>query len=301
MGTPEIARAALIALLRDGHEVAGVYTRADKPVGRHQTLEMPPVKKLALENGIPVLQPATLRTPGAAGQLAALKPELVVVVAYGMLLPKAVLEVPAHGCINLHVSLLPKYRGAAPIQWAVINGEQETGVSIMQLDAGMDTGPVLATERVEIPPHATAGEMFEEVTGIGARLLAATVQQIAAGKAVAVPQSGEATLAPMLKKSMAQMDFAAPAKTLHNLVRGCNPWPVAWFTTGGKRVRVQRSHVAPLAGAAPREGLSLEPLTLACGEGALALEHLQPEGGRVMTGTEWAAGRRLKPGGLLPE
>lgn len=298
MGTPDIAEAALVALLREGHEVAAVYTREDKPVGRKQLLTAPPVKLRALENGIPVVQPKTLRADGAAAELAAFAPELVVVVAYGRILPPEILAVPKHGCINLHVSLLPQYRGAAPIQWAVINGDAETGVSIMQLDEGLDTGPVLAQERVGIGPADTAGDVFATVTAIGARLLARTVEDIAAGRAAARPQEGAPSYAPPLKKEDGRLEFSMEPVTAHNRVRGCNPWPLAFFESGGKRIKVLRAAPAE-GGGAPGEVLSLSPLTVAFGGGALALHEVHPEGSRAMAGAEWAAGRRLKAGDML--
>lgn len=297
MGTPDIARHALAELLRDGRQVVAVYTRADKPVGRKQIITPPPVKLLAAENRIPVYQPASLRGPGTAEELAALEPDLVVVVAYGMLLPPEVLAVPRHGCINLHVSLLPHYRGAAPIQWAVINGEKRTGVSVMQLDEGLDTGPVLAQQAFDIPPGATAGEVFELATAIGARVLGATINDIAAGRAVATPQQGEPSHAPMLKKPMAELDFARPAAELHNLVRGCNPWPLGWFSHQGSPVKVLRTRLEDCPGSAkPGEILGTDPLIIACGQGALELEKVHPAGSRAMNGGEWSAGRRFKAG-----
>lgn len=299
MGTPAIAEMCLVALLERGVEVVGVYARPDKPVGRKQIITPPPVKVRALENGIPVYQPATLRAPGAAQELAALAPDLVVVVAYGLLLPADVLAVPTFGCINLHVSLLPKYRGAAPIQWAVINGDTETGVTVMQMDEGLDSGPILAQQAIEIGPNATSGEMFELSGAIGARLLADTVAAIARGEVSPVPQTGEPTLAPMLKKDMAQIDFARPAHELHNLVRGCNPWPLAWFDAADKRVKVEKTALSSLAGGTPGEVLSTTPLTVACGQGALELLQVVPQGARAMTGAEWAAGRRFKAGELI--
>ncbi len=299
MGTSEIAETALVELLRRGLDVAGAYTRPDKPVGRKQVLTPPPVKLRALENGIPVFQPASLRTPEAAGTLAALHPDLVVVVAYGLLLPPQVLAVPAHGCVNLHVSLLPQYRGAAPIQWALINGEKTTGLTVMQMDEGLDSGPILAQQALEIPQNATAGEMFEQAGAAGARLLANTVEAIARGEALARPQQGEATWAPMLKKEMAGLDFARPAWELHNLVRGCNPWPLAWFDYGAARVKVHKAALSALSGGVPGEVLSLLPLTVACGEGALELHWVVPQGARPMAGKAWAAGRRFKVGDKL--
>lgn len=293
MGTPDIAATALTALLRDQHKLVGAFTREDKPVGRKQQLTAPPVKVLAEDNGIPVYQPSTLKDAACAEIIRTLAPELIVVVAYGRILPPEILAIPPHGCVNLHVSLLPKYRGAAPIQWAIINGEAQTGVSIMQMDEGLDTGPVLAQRTLSIAGEQTAGEVFEMVGHIGARLLATTVADIAAGRAQATPQTGQPSLAPPLTKQMAQLDFEKEAKTLHNLVRGCNPWPLAWFTSGGKRIKVLRTRVAEGGTGRAGEIVSVNPLRVTCGQGILELLHLVPEGSRAMTGADWAAGRRF--------
>lgn len=301
MGTPDIAEAALTGLLRDGaHEIVAAYTREDKPVGRRQVITPPPVKVRALENGIPVYQPKTLKDPGAAEEFASLRPDLCVVVAYGRLLPAAFLQTPTHGCVNLHVSLLPKYRGAAPIQWAVINGETETGVSIMQMDEGLDTGPVITQERVGIGPEMTAGELFGEVSALGARLLVQTVADIAAGTWEAAPQKGDPTYAPPLTKEDGRLDFAMGPAAAHNRIRGCNPWPLAFFIHSGKRIKVLHAKISPLSGV-HGEVLSLSPLTVGFGGGALELVNVHPEGSRGMTGEEWAAGRRFKPGDNLSE
>lgn len=296
MGTPAIAQACLVELLERGMDVVGVYTRPDKPVGRKQIITPPPVKVRALENGIPVFQPATLRTADAAKTLATLKPDLVVVVAYGLLLPPEVLAVPLHGCINLHVSLLPQYRGAAPIQWAVINGDKKTGVTVMQIEEGLDTGPVLAQREIEIAPNATSGDMFGISAAVGARLLAETVEAISEGTAKATPQEGPISLAPMLKKEMAQVSFDRPAQELHNLVRGCNPWPLAWFDSAGKRIKVEKTALSSISGGKAGEVLSTSPLTVCCGDGALELLQVLPQGARSMSGSQWAAGRRFKAG-----
>ena len=297
MGTPDIAESCLGALLDAKLDVTCVYTRQDKPQGRKQVITPPPVKVRAQQAGIEVRQPATLKTPDAAEQLAALEPDLVVVVAYGLLLPPQVLPVPRFGCINLHVSLLPHYRGAAPIQWAVINGESETGVSIMQMDEGLDTGPVLACKRFPIAPDATAGGVFELSTQYGAELLIKTIAEIEAGRAKPLPQQGEGSYAPPLNKKMAQLGFEKPAQQLHNMVRGCNPWPLAWFEFQGSPVKVLASHVAENPGsAAPGEIISLSPLVVACGTGALVLEEVHPAGSRAMHGEAWCAGRRFAVG-----
>ncbi|MDL2253210.1 methionyl-tRNA formyltransferase [Ruminococcaceae bacterium OttesenSCG-928-I18] len=298
MGTPEIARVCLAEVLRQGHEVAGVYTRQDKPVGRKQVLTAPPVKVLAEENEIPVFQPQSLRDAGQVAQLRELAPALIVVVAYGLLLPPQVLDIPQYGCINLHVSLLPQYRGAAPIQWAVIHGEEKTGLTVMQMDEGLDTGPILTQEEIAIGPDTTAGELLEEVAPLGGRLLAETISALEGATIRAVPQKGPSSAAPSLDKTMAQLDFEKAAGRMHNLVRGCNPWPLAWFTHEGKRVQVLRTKKADGRGK-PGEVLHTDPLTIACGRGALALLHLKPEGKKAMTGTQWAMGRRLGPGDVL--
>lgn len=301
MGTPDIAARSLAALLEAGHTVVGVFTRADKPVGRKQVLTAPPVKKLAVEHGIPVWQPATLRDGEAEKVFRALQPDLVVVVAYGRILPPELLHIAPLGCINLHVSLLPKYRGSAPIQWAVLNGDTRTGVTIMQLDEGCDTGDILMVEKVPIDPEETSGELFDKVSAIGARTLVRAVELLKEGKLTPKKQDDtQATQAPPLTKEMARFAFDTPAQTLHDLIRGMNPWPVAFFEYGGKKVKVLQSRTAEKPeGAKPGTVLALKPLTVACADGALQMLSVTPEGGRPMDGTAWAAGRRLKTGDCL--
>ena len=301
MGTPDIAAESLAALIAAGHEIVGVFTRADKPVGRKQILTAPPVKQLAVQHNIPVWQPATLRDGKAEPIFRELAHDLVVVVAYGRILPPELLHIAPLGCINLHVSLLPKYRGSAPIQWAVLNGDAETGVTIMQLDEGCDTGDILMVERVPIGPETTSGELFDQVSAIGAKTLVTAVEKLAAGELTPQPQDdSQATQAPPLKKEMARFDFTQSAAHIHNWVRGMNPWPAAFFELDGKKVKVLESRVAPNENAAPAGTvLALKPLTIACGEGAVQLLTVTPEGGKPMAGTAWAAGRRLKAGDSL--
>lgn len=301
MGTPDIAAESLAALIAAGHEIVGVFTRADKPVGRKQILTAPPVKQLAVQHNIPVWQPATLRDGKAEPIFRDLAPDLVVVVAYGRILPPELLHIAPLGCINLHVSLLPKYRGSAPIQWSVLNGDSETGVTIMQLDEGCDTGDILMVERVPIGPETTSGELFDQVSAIGARTLVTAVEKLAAGELTPQPQDdSQATQAPPLKKEMAKFHFTQSAAHIHNWVRGMNPWPAAFFELDGKKVKVLESRLASNENAAPAGTvLALKPLTIACGEGALQLLTVTPEGGRPMAGTAWAAGRRLKAGDSL--
>lgn len=301
MGTPDIAAESLAALIAAGHEIVGVFTRADKPVGRKQIMTAPPVKQLAQQHNIPVWQPATLRDGKAEPIFRELAPDLVVVVAYGRILPPELLHIAPLGCINLHVSLLPKYRGSAPIQWAVLNGDAETGVTIMQLDEGCDTGDILMVERVAIGPETTSGELFDQVSATGAKTLVTAIEKLAAGELTPQPQNdAEATQAPPLTKDMARFDFTQSAAHIHNWVRGMNPWPAAFFELDGKKVKVLESRVAPNARSAPAGTvLALKPLTIACGEGALQLLTVTPEGGKPMAGTAWAAGRRLKAGDSL--
>ena len=301
MGTPDIAAHCLQALYEAGHTLCGVFTRQDKPVGRKQVLTAPPVKQVALAHGTPVFQPVTLRDEAIQAQIRALEPEIIVVVAYGRILPPEVLAIPPRGCINLHVSLLPKYRGSAPIQWAVLNGDAETGVTIMQLDEGCDTGDILMVERVAIGPETTSGELFDQVSATGAKTLVTAIEKLAAGELTPQPQNdAEATQAPPLTKEMARFDFTQSAAHIHNWVRGMNPWPAAFFELDGKKVKVLESRVAPDAKSAPAGTvLALKPLTIACGEGAPQLLTVTPEGGKPMAGTAWAAGRRLKAGDSL--
>ncbi len=293
MGTPDIARQCLLSLLQTEHEVLCVYTRADKPVGRKQVLTSPPVKQLAEERGVAVFQPPNMRGEETFTHLSQLAPDLIVVVAYGCILPSEILVLPKYGCINLHVSLLPQYRGAAPIQWAVIDGHDETGVSIMRLDEGLDTGDVLSCERFPIEPEATAGEVLGIAAKVGTELLVRTLADIEKGTAVATEQTGAVSLAPTLNKKMAAFNFDRSALELHNLVRGCNPWPLAWFEAAGKRIKVLKARVSTLEGKAG-EVLALNPLVVGCETGALELLQVLPEGKKEMSGTQWAQGKRLQ-------
>ncbi len=301
MGTPDIAAESLAALIEAGHEICAVFTRRDKPVGRKQILTAPPVKQLAEKHGIPVYQPRTLRDGSSDDVIRELAPDIVVVVAYGCIIPPQLLHVARYGCINLHVSLLPKYRGSAPIQWAVLNGDSRTGVSIMQLDEGLDTGDVLMVEPVDIDPEETSGQLFDRVSAVGAKTLVAALEKLPSGQLKPVPQQHElATQAPPLNKDMARFDFTQTAAHIHNWVRGMNPWPVAWFEHDGKRIKVLECHLAKEErGAVPGTVLALKPLTIAAGDGAVELLTVTPEGGKPMTGTAWAAGRRLKVGDSL--
>lgn len=301
MGTPDIAAESLAALLDAGHEVCGVFTRRDKPVGRKQILTAPPVKQVAVEHGLSVYQPRTLRDGSSDELIKELAPDIIVVVAYGCIIPPQLLHVAKYGCINLHVSLLPKYRGSAPIQWAVLNGDEGTGVTIMQLDEGLDTGDILMVEPVTIGPEETSGELFDRVSAVGAGTLVTALEKIESGELTPRKQdNAAATMAPPLTKDMAQFDFTQDAAHIHNWVRGMNPWPMAWFTTsGGKKVKVTECRAVPSHGEAPGTVLATRPLTVACAEGAIQLLHVVPEGKKPMDGTSFAAGLRLKAGDSL--
>lgn len=301
MGTPDIAAQSLEALIQAGHEICAVFTRRDKPVGRKQILTAPPVKQLAEKHDIPVYQPRTLRDGSSDDLIRQLAPEIIVVVAYGCIIPPQLLHIARYGCINLHVSLLPKYRGSAPIQWAVLNGDSQTGVSIMQLDEGLDTGDVLMVEPVDIDPEETSGQLFDRVSAVGAKTLVLALEKLQAGELQPKPQQNElATMAPPLNKEMAKFDFTQEAAHIHNWVRGMNPWPVAWFLHEGKRIKVLECRVSEMVqSAAPGTVLALKPLTIAASRGAVELIEVTPEGGKPMTGTAWAAGRRLKMGDCL--
>lgn len=301
MGTPDIAAESLAALIAAGHEICAVFTRRDKPVGRKQILTAPPVKQLAQQHGIPVYQPRTLRDGSSDEIIRQLAPQIIVVVAYGCIIPPQLLHVAPYGCINLHVSLLPKYRGSAPIQWAVLNGDARTGVSIMQLDEGLDTGDVLMVEPVNIDPEETSGQLFDRVSALGAKTLVTALEKLQAGQLTPTPQdAAQATMAPPLDKEMARFDFTQDAAHIHNWVRGMNPWPAAWFSHEGKRIKVLECRLAQQPGtAAPGTVLALKPLTIAAAGGAVELLTVTPEGGKPMTGTAWAAGRRLRAGDCL--
>ena len=270
-------------------------------MGRKQILTAPPVKQLAVEHGLSVYQPRTLRDGSSDDIIRELAPDVVVVVAYGCLIPPQLLHTAKYGCINLHVSLLPKYRGSAPIQWAVLNGDAETGVTIQQMAEGIDTGDILLVEPIDIDPEETSGELFDRVSAVGAKTLVTALEKIEAGALTPQKQDDtQASKAPPLTKDMAQFDFTQDAAHIHNWVRGMNPWPVAWFAQDGKRIKVLESRLAENPQhAAPGTVLALKPLTIAAENGAVALLTVTPEGGKPMAGTAWAAGRRLKAGDSL--
>lgn len=292
MGTPQLS-ADILSILLQNNEIIAVFTREDKPVGRKQLLTPPPVKTVALAHQIPVFQPKRL-DEAALDQLEKLNPELIVVVAYGRILPKKILALPKYGCINLHVSLLPKYRGAAPIQWAIINGENTTGITVMYMNEGLDTGDIIKTKPIEIAINNTAQDLFELVSLQGAPLLQEVIEKLQNGTIKRQRQDdSRATFAPMLTRENTVIDFEKTAKQVHDLVRGLNPAPLAYFIREGKKIKVLRTQISQLGGNVG-EILSVKPLTVACGACAVTLLELVPEGKNAMSGTAYAAGARLK-------
>ncbi len=300
MGTPDFAVPSLQAVIDRGDEICAVFTQPDKPKGRGHKLQPPPVKELALQHGLPVFQPASLRDEDVQKTIADLKPEAIVVVAYGKLLPPSVLAVPPLGCINVHGSLLPKYRGAAPIQWAVINGEKSTGVITMFMAEGMDTGDMLLKAETDIGPEETAGELFDRLKLIGAELLTDTLNQLEQGCLKGTPQdNSQATLAPMLKKEMSAIDWSKPARQIHDQIRGLNPWPCAAATIDGRRVKLLASQVVGGSNT-PGTVHSIDgELLIACGQGMLKITELQAETGKRMSGKNYLLGHTIKDGALL--
>jgi methionyl-tRNA formyltransferase len=270
MGTPGFALATFEGLIDFGLNLVGVYTQPDRPKGRGKKLAAPPVKELALQHDIPVFQPQKLREPAVVEQLKELKPDLIVVVAYGQILPQAVLEIPQYGCINVHASLLPKYRGAAPINKAIIDGETETGVTTMYMDVGLDTGDMLVKRSLAIGVNETAGQLHDRLALIGREAMEETLNRICAGTLVAEKQDDALTCyAPLMKKEDGLIDWNQPATRVHNLVRGLDPWPGAYSHLDGEVLKVAATTVDPELSGAPGEILSADKtgVRVACREG----------------------------------
>ncbi len=293
MGTPDFAVHSLDRLLRDGHNVSAVFTKQDMPRGRKMIMTPPEVKVFAQSKGLQVHQPSTLRDESVIELIRSLNPDVIVVVAYGKLLPKEVLEIPPMGCINLHGSLLPRYRGAAPIQWTVLSGDKIGGATTMYMNEGLDTGDMILRYETEVGEDETSEELFDRLAVDGADLLSETLDLIRSGKAVAVPQDElMATYAPMLDKNMCRIDWTKSSQEVHNLVRGLNSWPMALTTLDGKRIKVIRTRKSDMSGK-PGYVVSTEPLTVACGSGAVEILTLQPEGKKPMDSKAFLMGHRL--------
>ena len=301
MGTPDFAVPSLERLIADGHTVSLVVTQPDKPVGRKQILTPPTVKVCALAHDIEVYQPASMRTEEAYARLAQEKADAIIVVAYGKILPKNILELTPYGCINVHGSLLPRYRGAAPVQWAVLNGDAEAGVTTMLLDEGVDTGDMLLAFSRPLDDTITGGELFDLLAQDGADLLSRTLDELQAGTLTPTPQPAEgACYASMLDKSMCPLDWSKPARTLHNQVRGMNPWPVATCCVDGKVMKVFVSRIGDATDANPGTVVSDKPFAVACGDGlTLILDEIQAEGSRRMVAADYLRGHPVAVGSNL--
>lgn len=306
MGTPEFAVPSLKALVDAGHQVCGVFTQPDKPKNRGMKLQAPPVKLLALELGIPVYQPVKLRDGEALAILKELAPELIVVAAYGKLLPLDILSMPQFGCVNVHSSLLPKYRGAAPINWAILNGEDETGVTIMYMAEGMDTGDILAQRSTPIYIDENAAQLFDRLAVMGAELLTEVVGQIADGTAAATPQDNSlSSHAPMLSREQSPLDWRRTARQLHDQVRGLFPWPAATAILDGIRCKILRTAL-PNNAVEKASGTVVQAdkkgVVVACGDGkALEILELQPDGKKAMAASAFLMGHPIQVGTVLPK
>ncbi|AJY76458.1 methionyl-tRNA formyltransferase [Paenibacillus beijingensis] len=309
MGTPQFAVPSLTLLLERGYEVVAVITQPDRPKGRKKTLTPPPVKEAALLHGLPVLQPERLRSPEAVEAVKSFKPDLIVTAAYGQILPKAVLELPRLGCINVHGSLLPKYRGGAPIQRSIMNGETVTGVTIMYMAEGLDTGDMISCVEVPITDEDTSGTMFEKLSIAGAELLGRTLPAIEAGEAAAVPQRNEeATYAPNLTREDERIDWSRSARELFNQVRGLSPAAGAFTQLAGDVFKVRACRTlapgqAPASAAAPGTVLrtGADGIAVQTGGGVLLLTEIQPAGKRAMNAGDWLKGASLPEGTVLGE
>ncbi len=316
MGTPDFSVPVLTAMKEAGHDMLAAVTQPDKPKGRGKEMQMTPVKAKALELGIPVLQPKRVRDPEFVEQLRELKPDVMVVVAFGQILTKEVLEVPKYGCINVHASLLPMYRGAAPIQYVILNGEKETGVTTMFMDEGLDTGDMLLKTVVPITADETGGTLHDKLSAAGAELLIRTLEQMEAGTLRRIPQTGETCYVGTLKKSMGEMDWSRPAEELERQVRGLNPWPSAYTFLNGKTLKIWKAEVLHTEAVSSQEAeepealadrkscgsvivISRDSIQVQTGDGILAIRELQLEGKKRMTADAFLRGYPVEAGTIL--
>ncbi len=301
MGTPDFACPILAKLIERGDNILAVVTQPDRPKGRGQKLLPPPVKVIAEEQGIPVLQPPKVRAPEFIEQIRGLNPDLMVVVAFGQILPQGLLNIPKHGCINIHASLLPRYRGAAPINWCLVNGESETGITTMQMDAGLDTGDMLIKRVIAIGPEEDAQSLHDRLSILGAETLDETLERLVNG--TLKPEKQDDTLscyAPILKKEDGLIDWNKNPVQIKNLVRGLTPWPGAYTTISDKTLKLYKVSVAD-GSATPGEIISVgkSGITVACGSGSIRIEELQLEGRKRLTAADFLAGYHLDPGSRL--
>ena len=298
MGTPEFALGTLQGLIDAGCDLVGVYTQPDRPKGRGKQLAAPPIKELAQKYDIPVYQPTKLRAPEAVAELQEIAPDLIVVVAYGQILPQSVLDIPKYGCINVHASLLPKYRGAAPINKVIIDGETETGITTMHMDAGLDTGDMLVKRSLVIGENETAGELHDRLALLGRETMEETLKQLCAGTLAPEKQDDDLTCyAPMMKKEDGRLDWSRTATELHNQVRGLDPWPGAYTSLNGELLKLAATHVATGQGepgcviTADAEGVQV-----ACGDGVLVIGQLQLAGRKRLNAADFLRGQPLPAG-----
>lgn len=305
LGTPEFAVPTLERIVETGHEVLTVVTQPDRPKGRRQQTANPPVKRAALRLGLRIYQPERVRRPESVEYLRALAPEIMVVVGYGQIIPQTIIDIAPRGIVNVHASLLPKYRGAAPIQWAIVTGESATGVTTMQIDAGLDTGEMLLKAQIEIGPEENALELSERLAAMGANLLVETLDRLAVGDLIGVKQdSAQATYAPILKREDGWIDWSQPAQGIHNRVRGLEPWPGAYTQFRGETLHIWKSKLwgqdfYPAAGLLPGAIASVKPLVVTCGTGALELLKVQLAGRKRIFATDFANGQRLNENEIL--
>ena len=306
MGTPDFSVGTLQALIDAGHEVVLAVTQPDKPKGRGKSMQFPPVKEAALEHGIEVYQPRRVREPECVEYLRSFDADIIVVVAFGQILPKEILEMPKYGCVNVHASLLPKYRGAAPIQWAVINGEKVSGVTTMRMDEGLDTGDMISRIVVPLAKDETGGSLFAKLAQAGAELLIQTLPSIFDGTATREkqPEESPTPYAAMISKKMGLLDFSKNAEELERLIRGLNPWPSAFTFINGKTMKVWKSSVQEKqAEEAPGTVISAdkEGIRVACGKNVLVLQEVQLEGKKRMEADAFLRGYQLKPGDMFKD
>ena len=303
MGTPDFAAGTLEAVIKAGHEVVLAVTQPDKPKGRGNTMQFPPVKEKALEHGIEVYQPKRVREPECVAYLRQYKPDIIIVAAFGQILPGEILEMPQYGCVNVHASLLPKYRGAAPIQWAVINGEKYSGVTTMRMNEGLDTGDIIEQAIVELAPDETGGSLFDRLAEVGAELCVHTMAEIEAGRAVYTRQDeAEATHVGMIKKQFGKIDWTKPAEEIERLCRGLNPWPSAYTSLNGKTLKVWKASVQP--GGDPLEAgkvvlVDKKVIGVQTGKDILILQEIQLEGKKRMSADAFLRGFPLVCGTAL--
>lgn len=302
MGTPDFAVPSLKKLVENKYEIASVFTQPDKKVGRKQVLTPPEVKKTALEYDIPVYQTQTLKSGEAEEIIKGINPDIIIVIAYGKILPKQILNIPKYGCINVHASLLPKYRGAAPIQWAVLNGDKKTGVCIMQMDEGLDTGDVLNIVETEIGINETSAELFDRLSEIGASALIDTLKDIESGNITPIKQMGDSCYASMIDKSLSEIDWNKDAFEIHNKIRGLQTWPCAQTKINGKEVKIHKSVLTDIVSELKAGSVyqADKKLLVVCGDGkCIEILEIQPSGKKKMDIKSFLAGNKLEKGSLV--